>query len=146
MHEIGLVENAIKKAISVMETAGATSIERLTFGVAQGGHVTSETIETLFFVLSAGTPAESARLEFEALDTEYGCWACGRTFNADDDPAGCPSCGSAAVKALPGSDLVLRYVDVAQVPDVHAGRGARTDHLRGELARAARRRANFTSR
>ena len=147
MHEVGLVESAIRRATAVMEAAGASSIEGLTFAVAPGGHVTPEAIETLFLALSAGTPAAGARLEFEPLEMEYGCWQCGNKFTAHRQVEACSVCGSGSVSAFPAQDLVLKYVDLPpSVADVPAGHRARTDHLRGELARTARRRASFTAR
>ncbi len=120
MHEVGLVEGAIQKAVAVMDAAGASGIERLTFAIAPGGHVSPDAVETLFSALSVGTPAQGAELSFESLDQEFGCWGCGHTFtSANGDPA-CPSCGSSSVKALPAGDLVLKFDDVAEP----AGEGA----------------------
>lgn len=116
MHEVGLVEEAVQKAVSVMRAAGAASIERLTFAIAPGGHVTPEAVETLFSALSSGTPAEGAQVGFETADCECGCWSCGGTFSASDVPSTCPVCGSDSVSRFPTADLVLRYVDVADAP------------------------------
>ncbi|HUZ78352.1 MAG TPA: hydrogenase maturation nickel metallochaperone HypA [Chloroflexota bacterium] len=146
MHEVGLVEEAIRRAVTVMELAGASSIDGLTFALAPGGHVTPEAVETLFGALSAGTPAERARLEFELLEQQYGCWACGRTFTLSQAAAACPACGSAALKALPGSDLVLRYVDLPELQLEAQARQSRPLRTRGEgTCAVGRRAARFTS-
>ena len=82
-----------------------------------------------------------------ALEGEYGCWRCGMKFANSEEGVVCPSCHSACVKRLAAAELALRYVDVPHsVDNVHAGHGARTQHLRDELARAGRRRASFTTR
>lgn len=106
------MEEAIRKAVTVMEAAGAASIERLTFAVAPDGHATPEAVATLFSALSVGTPAEGAELAFQALEQQYGCWACGHTFSSSQEVPECPTCHCASVAQLPSSDVVLRYVDV----------------------------------
>ena len=117
MHEVGLVEGAIRTAVSVMQAAGASSIERMTFAIAPGGHISPEAVETLFSSLSAGTPANGAQLAFEALDQEFGCWECGHTFTASEREPVCSACGGRAVKPLLASELVLKFVDVAEPAD-----------------------------
>jgi hydrogenase nickel incorporation protein HypA/HybF len=115
VHEVGLVEGAILKAVAVMDAAGASSVERLTFAIAPGGHVTPQGVQTLFSALSVGTPAQGAELAFEMLDQQFGCWGCGHTFTSSEGDQLCPSCGGSSVKPLPAGDLVLKFVDVADL-------------------------------
>ncbi|MBV8084359.1 MAG: hydrogenase maturation nickel metallochaperone HypA, partial [Chloroflexi bacterium] len=112
MHEVGLVEQAIKSAIEVAEAAKADAIDRLTFGISQGGHITPEAIEMLFQALSDGTPAEGAEVAFEPLQAEYGCWCCGQKFPSADSPEICPVCHGSQFSRLADPELVLKYVDV----------------------------------
>ena len=112
MHEVGLVEEAIRTAVNAMEAAGAASIERLTLALAPGGHVTPDAVETLFLALSVGTPAEGAVLAFEDLEVEEVCWHCGHQHHGTVPAERCAACGSAAISRLPSVELVLRYVDL----------------------------------
>jgi hydrogenase nickel incorporation protein HypA/HybF len=147
MHEVGLVQGAVQTAIDVMRAAGADSVERVTFAIAPGGHVTEGAIATLFAALSVGTPVEGAQIAFEAMEGQYGCWACGQQFRAAEQPQACPTCGASSVSRFASPDVVLRYVDVPErAAELHACHEARTDHLRGELARAGRRRTSFMTR
>ena len=54
MHEVGLVSNALQLALSAATAAGARRIDRLTFAVVVGGHVTEDAVSTLFVGLSQG--------------------------------------------------------------------------------------------
>lgn len=67
MHEVGLVSAAIDLAIETMLQAGANQVERLTFALRPGGHVSCEAIQTLVEALGRGTPVEGAAVEFEPM-------------------------------------------------------------------------------
>jgi len=112
MHEVGLVEEAIRTAVATAQTSGSTKIDRLTFAIAPGGHVTADAVASLFEALSVGTLAQGAEVAFEDQDGEYGCWSCGHTFAVRTDPGVCPACHGTAISRLDTPDLVLRYVDV----------------------------------
>ncbi len=107
MHEVGLVEEAIQRATVA---AHGAKIERLTFAITTGGHVTPDAVTTLFEALCRGTAAEGAELEFECREPEYACWTCGSVSNGAE---GCPKCGSSAVHRIQAPELALTSIDVA---------------------------------
>lgn len=110
MHEVGLVSDALARAVAAAEQAGATRIERLTFAIAGGGHVTPEVVETLCAALGAGTLAEGARVACEPRAVDYACFACGTLFQAADRT--CPTCGSPGVADGDAPELELVSIDV----------------------------------
>jgi Zn finger protein HypA/HybF involved in hydrogenase expression len=63
-----LVAEALEVAISAAREAGAERIQRLTFVLPTGGHVTAESVETLVEIMSRGTPAEGAQVSMEFVD------------------------------------------------------------------------------
>jgi Zn finger protein HypA/HybF involved in hydrogenase expression len=66
MHEVALVSAAVAQAVEAAQRAGARRVERMTFALAPGGHVSQETVEVLVSVLSRGTIVEGAELAFES--------------------------------------------------------------------------------
>jgi Zn finger protein HypA/HybF involved in hydrogenase expression len=68
VHEVGLVAEALEVAIGAARDAGAERIQRLTFVLANGGHVTPEAVETLVLIMSRGTLAEGAEVSVEFSD------------------------------------------------------------------------------
>lgn len=110
MHEVGLVSDALQRAVATAEKADATRIERLTFAIAGGGHVTPEVVETLCAALSAGTLADGAQVECQPLAIGYACLACGTVFHATDGT--CPTCGSAGIADDDAPELELVSIDV----------------------------------
>ncbi len=110
MHEVGLVSDALARAVAAAERAGATRIDRLSFAIAGGGHVTPEIVETLCAALGAGTLADGARVECEPLAVDYACFVCGATFHDTDGT--CPICGSPGVSSDDAPELELVSIDV----------------------------------
>ena len=129
MHEVGLMEEAIARAVQTARDAGADRIDRLTFTIRPHGHVTPEIVETLFGALSRGTIAEGAQVAVEQQDQgACSCWSCGVVFRvanpaeSGSDHLACPSCGSHSVMPADGPDLSLASIDVpdaaGEVPHV----------------------------
>jgi len=66
MREVALVSAAVAQAVEAAQRAGARRVERMTFALAPGGHVSQETVEVLVSVLGRGTVVEGAELAFES--------------------------------------------------------------------------------
>lgn len=112
MHEVGLMSDALRRASAVAAQAGAHRIQRLTFAITPGSHVTPEIVETLFTVLSAGTPAEGAEVTIECQPARLTCLHCATGFEAETVDALCPTCGGPAMANAEEHDLVLVSIDV----------------------------------
>ena len=113
MHEVGLITEAIKLAESAAREAGASRIQRLTFALAPGGHVTRDSVETLFAALSSGTMAEGAEVELEWAQARRYCLECSETIAGGTDTR-CPMCGHALLTSTEAPELVLTSIDVDQ--------------------------------
>jgi hydrogenase nickel incorporation protein HypA/HybF len=117
MHETALMAEAVQQAVAAAERAGAPRIERVTFAIAAGSHVTAETLETLFAALSQGTIAEGAALSIETRPIRAYCLHCGDAFPAPDEPTPdefltCTSCGSPALPEATAVELALVSIEV----------------------------------
>ena len=110
MHEVGLVADALKRALALAEDARASKIDRLVFAIA-GDHVTPDAVETIVWALSRGTIAQDAEVIIERRPVDFRCIRCGTGFSALD--AECPVCGSVAAPAAEFDDLVFTGIDVA---------------------------------
>ena len=111
MHEVGLMSDALKRAIALAEDAGARRIDRLVVTIS-GNHVTPESVETIFGSLSRGTPAEGAELIVERQPVGYRCWLCGTDYEALDDDR-CPACGGSGLVLTEPAELTLTGIDIA---------------------------------
>lgn len=68
MHEVALVSAAVTQAIDAARRAGAVRVERLTFALSPGSHVTPDAVETLVAIVGRGTLVEGASLAFERVE------------------------------------------------------------------------------
>jgi|GEM_PF-3383196 len=62
MHEVGLMQDCLEQALTTAREAGARRIIQVGFAVAEGSHLTPETIRSLFAAFSIGTSAEGAEV------------------------------------------------------------------------------------
>jgi hydrogenase nickel incorporation protein HypA/HybF len=119
MHEAGLMAEAVRQAVAAAERAGAPRIERVTFAIAAGSHVTAETVETLFTAFSQGTIAEGAALAIETRPVRAYCPDCGEALPAlaEPTPEEFPTCASCGSPALPETEVVELALVSIEVPD-----------------------------
>jgi hydrogenase nickel incorporation protein HypA/HybF len=108
---------AVQQAVAAAERAGAPRIERVTFAIAAGSHVSAETLAMLFAALSQGTIAEGAALALETRPARAYCLHCGDAFPAPAEPTpdelvSCASCGSPALPEAGAVELALVSIEV----------------------------------
>ncbi len=113
MHEVGLMAEALRRAVETAEQAGAKRIERLTFAIVPGGHVSIESVHTLFETMSVGTIAEGAALDVEQQAVERFCLSCQKLVQTVD-AVECPECGGLAAPRSDALELALVSIDVAE--------------------------------
>jgi hydrogenase nickel incorporation protein HypA/HybF len=113
VHEVGLVAEALEVAIGAARQAGARRIQRLTFALPPGGHVTPDTLEALVLVMSRGTLAEGAAISVELLASERRCVVCGQVSGASEELVdSCLACGGPLVERGDVPELALASIDV----------------------------------
>jgi len=112
MHEVGLILRALDLATATARDSGASRIYRLTFSIIPGGHIDAEGVGVLFPVLSRGTMAEGAAIEFEPRITDRYCLSCARAFRASGNDHGCPRCGQDGFLPPDLAELALTSVEV----------------------------------
>ncbi|MBI3967734.1 MAG: hydrogenase maturation nickel metallochaperone HypA [Chloroflexi bacterium] len=109
MHEVGLIADALERAVAAAESAGASRIDRLTFAARSDGHVTKETVEIWVDVLSRSTLAEGAEVVIEWSRLARRCRLCGGQLPVE---AGVCRCGSSDLLEPDGPELELVCIDV----------------------------------
>jgi hydrogenase nickel incorporation protein HypA/HybF len=118
MHEVGLVTAALEQAERAARQAGAVRIERVTFAIVAGGHVTREAVEMIFAALSRGTLAEGAAVVVVEQAASWACVGCARSFvvskaDGGSTPVACPSCGAPGIPDTRLPELSFLSMDVA---------------------------------
>jgi hydrogenase nickel incorporation protein HypA/HybF len=108
MHELGLC-TSIVDAIEVR--AAERPVARVRVRVGRLNHVHPEAFEQSFTLAAMGTVAENAAAELVFLPVIARCSQCDASWEGEDMPIACPSCGSVVLELLGGDELVLESIE-----------------------------------
>jgi hydrogenase nickel insertion protein HypA len=116
MHELSITQAILDTALEHAERAHAQAIRVLYLRIGALSGVASESVQFYFDLLSPGTRAEKARLEFERVAPRVRCRACGAVKNWD-----------------PGFDSIREAY--AMLPSLEpCACGAKDYHLEGDVS------------
>jgi hydrogenase nickel incorporation protein HypA/HybF len=113
MHEVGVIQGALDLAIAEAGRQGAHHIHRITLRVGRLAGVEPEALAFAFEVVTAGTMAEGARLEIEAVPVVCHCPDCRDEFRPADFVFACPRCGGLSLEVRHGDELELATLEVS---------------------------------
>jgi len=113
MHEVSIVTNALEIALEQMHRQGASRIHSVTLRIGELSGVVPEALTFAFKAVTAGTPAETARLVVEAVPVRCYCSRCGGEFHPADMIFRCPSCGQISGDIRCGRELELTSLEVS---------------------------------
>jgi hydrogenase nickel incorporation protein HypA/HybF len=108
MHELGLCTSIVD---AVTRRAGERPVARVRVRVGKLQHVHPEAFDQSFAVAALGTVAEDATPELVLLPVRGLCSACASTWECDDIPLACPTCGSTNVEVVGGDEVVLESIE-----------------------------------
>jgi hydrogenase nickel incorporation protein HypA/HybF len=108
MHELGLCTSIVD---AVEKRAGDRSVASVRVRVGRLHHVHPDAFDQSFAVAALGTVVEDADAELVVLPVVAHCSDCERTWEGDDIPAACPTCGSVNVDLVGGDELVLESIE-----------------------------------
>ncbi len=112
MHELPITEGLLNLALKHANEAGVTRITQLNLVIGQLASVVDDSVQFYWDIVSKGTIAEGARLEFRRVPAVLRCWNCTAEFTPDGRDYLCPQCGSARVKVIAGDEFLLESIDV----------------------------------
>ena len=64
-----------------------------------------------FDIMSKGTIAECAKLEFNKITTTFICRDCNREFPKTDSALICPYCGGKDIRVEKGKEFYIEYIE-----------------------------------
>jgi hydrogenase nickel incorporation protein HypA/HybF len=108
MHELGLCSSIVD---AIERRAGERPVARVRVQVGRLHHVHPEAFDQSFAVAAMGTVAEDAAAELVLLPVRSRCGACGATWDGDEIPAACPSCGQVDIELVGGDELTLESIE-----------------------------------
>jgi hydrogenase nickel incorporation protein HypA/HybF len=112
MHELIATQGILEKALQHAQAAGARRITDLYLVVGELSDMVDEPIQFYWDSISAGTPAEGARLHFRRVPAELLCTNCNRQYAPVGEETVCPACGDANYRLVAGGEFYLEAIDV----------------------------------
>jgi len=112
MHELAVTQSILDIALSHAQKANAKRITGINLVIGKLASVVDESVQFYWDILSDGTIAKGAQLNFTRIPTEMRCFDCGNIFNPDDSTFACPACQSIRVQVTKGDELRIDSIDV----------------------------------
>lgn len=115
MHELPITESILKIAISA---AGGRPITAIHLRIGELASIVDDSVQFYFDILSKGTVAEGAALQFDRQPAVANCRACGHVFRpAIPLTPACPQCTSPLIAVTGGRDMRVESIEVADGAD-----------------------------
>ena len=112
MHEMGIASSVVDIVRQYVTDAQAPLVRKVCVRVGEMAGVQTESLAFCFDAIIAGTPLEGAALIVELVPAVRACRGCGERFGDSSFLATCPSCGSAEVPFVAGSELTVSELEL----------------------------------
>jgi hydrogenase nickel incorporation protein HypA/HybF len=113
MHEVGIMQEAVRMAIETAQAKAAGRIHCLRLRVGSMSGAVPDSLRFAFDMVCAGTMAEGATLEIETVTAVCWCEPCQAEFQCEDFLNECPRCHSLSNELRRGRELELAAVEVS---------------------------------
>lgn len=112
MHELSVAQALVEQVGNIVREnrADFATLIRIRVGPLSG--VVPELLTHAFPLASAGTPAESARLEVLVAPVRVRCETCGVESKAPANRLLCSACGDWHTQVISGDELILESVEL----------------------------------
>jgi hydrogenase nickel incorporation protein HypA/HybF len=110
MHEVSVMRNLLDIVEAAAEREGTDRIDVIHLRIGEMTGINFESLEFAFEILSKGTRAEGAKLEYDKVDLLGRCSGCSCEFSPDDLVFRCPECGSGRVDIIAGREMEVDYI------------------------------------
>jgi hydrogenase nickel incorporation protein HypA/HybF len=111
MHEVALMEEALRMAVETAKSAGSQRITCLRLRIGTMSGAVPEAMQFAFDIVSRETIAESARFEIETVTATCWCARCGKEFPYVDFLNECPDCHGMSSELRRGRELEIAEVE-----------------------------------
>ena len=112
MHELSITESILEIALRHAGQAKARRIIGLHLVIGQLASIVDDSVQFYWDIISAGTLAEGARLNFRRIPAELLCLDCQHRYPVDGQNLVCPVCQSTHVKVAAGTEFSLEAIDI----------------------------------
>ncbi len=105
MHEIGIAQDILAKAVDAASKKGLIKISNISLKIGESYLVSDDEIKEAFRTVSKGSLAERAELNVKIIPLKAKCSNCGKDFTAA--ALSCPGCGGRQIEITQGQEMLV---------------------------------------
>ena len=113
MHEVSIMEEAVRMAVETAKSSGASRVLGLRLRVGTLSGAVPEAMRFAFDVVCRDTIAEGACLEIESVSAACWCTSCRKEFECADSLNECPRCHNVSGDLRRGRELEIASVEMS---------------------------------
>ncbi len=110
MHELSVTKSILDICLSESGKNGLKKINEINIKLGKFSTFVPECIISYFKIISKGTIAENARLNFNIVKLKVRCPACNQTSEIDEPVFNCPRCGQPGLEILEGREFFIESI------------------------------------
>jgi len=120
VHELPITQGILELVLDHADRAGAARVSavRLVIGGLSG--VVEDSVRFCWDLITEGTPAQGAVLDFRRVPLRLACQECQTLFAPDGVSFDCPACGAGGARVVEGREFRVESIDVED-PDAEEG-------------------------
>jgi hydrogenase nickel incorporation protein HypA/HybF len=111
MHEVSIMEEAVRLALDAAKAAGKSRVTGLRLRIGALSGVVPEAMRFAFDVVCQDTPAAGANLEIESVPAVAWCGTCRAEFETPDFFSECPRCHNVSGELRRGREMEIASVE-----------------------------------
>ncbi len=118
MHELAVTENVLALVLEAAQKANARRVTAINLVIGDLSSFVDESVQFYFDLLSRGTIAEGAVLNFRREHAIASCRECRQEFQVSSPLSPfCPNCGSHRLEVRGGQGLVIDSIEVSDAAE-----------------------------
>ena len=114
VHEFSICRSLVRQVEEEALRHDARAVTSIVVSLGPLSGIHAEELRTAFPLVSAGSIAESARLQIHQQPLRWRCQACGVEDESDAAVEVCSACGSDGLQLLSGDRIVLEHMEVSR--------------------------------
>ncbi len=112
MHELSITQSILNIAVSSAENAGAKKVNGIKITLGEMSGCVPQYIQEYFDIISEGTIAAGAKLEFKSVPAVAKCLDCGYETHLVRFRFRCEKCKSQNLKIISGREFLVESIDI----------------------------------
>lgn len=113
MHEMSITQDILRIVSQHAAKADATSVTEIQIVIGELASFIDDSIQFYFNILSPGTVAEGAVLNFKRIKTRFRCRQCGEEFAPENRNWICPFCSALGGDVIAGKEFYVESITVS---------------------------------